>query len=916
MATKSELFLFEVVLEKIQYFVDDREIAIKFDFAKIFSLDLKDPKSLHIQIPEPLPLPPEPPGKKKKKKKKPKPKKKKKGKKGKEPPPPPEPEILVGQSMLVTSSAEVLVQNMRSSPMVVSLYSKEDTLVYIGSSIINWDEVYLKYLENIYSCKEAQPVWVKDEYNIFEENTAKLVAKITLKVTLTYLTDRVTSSFRTLTEDDVIKKVLYTGMNSRKTSVMCTLKTSEGEYKENLAKIPNRFVLDKPPPVTDKAIAYADYTNAPGVALPYDLKNDYCCLGNVDKPPALKYETPEGLVDIDYICDYIRKIISSCNDNMRMLRPQPTIRPRVRATDLDKLCYCKETAWPKGDLAERFRRETQGGPCPVCVRQLDGKPRLGTEGATKRVLDVANIRGPCGRPDCRIARDIRAYLEKLVEEDNKEIRLEDIIGPCGSKECTLVDKIKDFLTHRGKFSHEHAYTKPGLSTVCACLDRMQNALIRKGSCSSICSHDCESESDNCEGKTCPYRSTPIESSAPPPIKKGTKPPEIQQPKILHDKDKNPPKDNPKKPPKPEADKKIYYVYYFTVEYDNKALDPTSPLPTSPTSPESPTTTPTPSLTSAPTSGAATPKSTPKTPKSPKSGASTPVHKKSSTKFKHCARLCPTALAHKQSCSRSVCGISETKMPKHISASCTNVKCPSMEAAAVPRTPSPADSNVELKFDEIRNPCCVKSCEVSERVKDLICEGLAKKSKQTDKFDDNKDPCFCDCVCEFPMGGETTYCNICGGYETLGKAVSEQPAFLQPHPCPVYHKLQYMAKAKADALAVDDDDTRSFKGKSVIAKQLKVMSSGSKTEGSDTTRASVKGIKVKSKKDKKKKGKKSKEPSQGSPASRGEYHKICHMYLEQVPKNMGWLWNAEDIPGLKDDTKSSPDKDQVQETFKK
>ncbi|KAI5641719.1 hypothetical protein NE865_06023 [Phthorimaea operculella] len=819
--------------------------------------------------------------------------------------------------MLVTSSAEVLTQNMRTSPMVVSLYSKEDTLVFIGATNIYWDDVFYKYLESIYTCKDAKPVWVKDEYNIFEENTAKLVAKITLKVTLSYLTDRVTSCFRTLTEDDAIKKVLYTGMNSRDTSVMCTLKTTEDEYQVNLAKIPNNFVEDKqkqPPPLSDKPIAYANYNNAPAAVLPYELKNEYCCMGNIDKPYAPKFESTEGIVDIDFICDYVRKIISSCNDNMRMLRPRPTIRPRVRATDLDKLCYCKETAWPKGELAERFRRETQGGPCPVCVRQLDGKPRLGTEGATKRVLDVANIRGPCGRPDCRIARDIRAYLEKLVEEDNKEIRLEDIIGPCGSKECTLVDKIKDFLTHRGKFSHKNADTKPGLSTICACLDRMQNALIRKGSCSSICSHDCESESDNCEGKTCPYRSTSKESSAP--SKKDNKPPNPEQPIILHDKDKKPPedqqkqppKDDLKKPPTPDANKKVYYVYYFTVEYDNKNPVPTSPSsenksPTTPGSPTMTTTTPStgnktpispgsPTVTATPTSTSGAP--TPSTPMSSNSGGSTPAHKKSSVKFKHCSRLCPTALTQREVCSKSVCGITDKKKTsKQISASCTNVKCPSMEAAAVPRTPSPADSDIELKFDEIRNPCCVKSCEVSERVKDLICEGLAKKSKQSDKFDLKKDPCFCDCVCEFPMGGETTYCNICGGYEMLGPAVKEQPMFLQPHPCPVYHKLQDIGRKPESA---DDDDARSNKGKIGLGKQIKPVSPGNKTEASD----SVKGLQLKPKKDKKKK-RKSTEHTQGSPASRGQYHKSCHVYLEQVPKNMGWLWNAEDIPGLKDIT---------------
>lgn len=690
MAVTNAMFLFEVVVENVKSLVESRYLVIRSEFADIFSLELKDPKQMHIVIPEPPPLPPEPPGKKGKKKKPPP----KKGKKGKVEEPPPEPVIQSGQSVLFTSSAEFLIQNMKKFPLEMSLWSKEDNLTYIGSNSIPWDQRFVEYLEKICNCQEPLPITLNEEYNIFEEGTAKLMAKIGIQVKLTYLTDRVTTCFRTLSEDPAVKKVLYTGVNSKTTSYMITLKTTDEVFEENCNKIENNFIKDKPKP---NKVVYADYKNAPGANLTFFNEGDYCCMGNADKPPESIYKAPETCPDVDHIVDYVRKIIVSCNDNMRMLTPRPTISPRIKATDIDRLCYCKETRWPEGEFAQRFKKEAQSGPCPMCINA--GKRPEGNRPAT---FDIGNIRGPCGRPDCRIARDMRAYIENLVEEDNEEFKISDVIGPCGSKSCTLAEKIQQFLRHEGAF--KCGSTLEGLSTQCACLKTMQDALTKRNSCTSICSKDCENaessdESGQCEGKSCPFSNN----------------------------------------------NQVYNVYYFTVEHDFQN-NPSS-------APSSQTTT-----------------------------------SEKSSKFKYCSSDCPTMKAsEKSSCSKSTCPspfIDNLKASEQQGGQDDDTCIGPVCATKQPYPPSPADSDIMIHFDDIHNPCCVKSCDIAERVKDFIVDGVTNRKKRPQ----DDDPCYCDCVCTFKFSRKTTYCAVCGGYECLGDDMRDQPEFAKPHPCPVYHKL--------------------------------------------------------------------------------------------------------------------------------
>ncbi|XP_041977614.1 uncharacterized protein LOC121731968 [Aricia agestis] len=507
MSVSSAMFLFEVVVESVDSLVQSQQFVIRSDFADIFSLELKDPKQLHIPMPEPLPLPSEPPGKKGKKKKKAKPKKRgKKGKKDKEVEPPPGPVIQSGQSVLFSSTAEFLIQTMKKFPLELALWSKEDRFTHIGSALIPWDLNFFSYLQKIFECGEVPPpVKINETYNIFEEGTAKLMARVGIQIKLTYLADKITTAFRTLSEDPAMMRILYTGLNSKTTSFICNMKNRDEE------KIDHTYVKDVSKP--DK-IEFASYKNAPSANLTNFKDENYCCMNDADKPSSTDYKVSELAPDIDFIIDYVRKIIVSCNNNMRMLTPRPVLKPRAKATDLDKLCYCRELNWPEGETAARFRDEIQSSPCAVCANAAED-----LEKARRNTIDLTNIRGPCGRTDCRIARYMKSYIQDLIEEDNQEININDVVGPCGSKECTLADKIKQILRHEGLF--KKGATKEGLSTQCACIDRLQNALSQ-GSCLASCPKECEETDSYCQGNICPYKE-PIQN--------------------------------------------VYNVYYFTVEYD-------------------------------------------------------------------------------------------------------------------------------------------------------------------------------------------------------------------------------------------------------------------------------------------------------------------------------------------------------------
>lgn len=228
--------------------------------------------------------------------------------------------------------------------------------------------------------------------------------------------------------------------------------------------------------------------------------------------------------------------------------------------------------------------------------------------------------------------------------------------------------------------------------------------------------------------------------------------------------------------------------------------------------------------------------------------------------------------------------------------CNHVECDAKEHK---EPPTPPDDRILIDLSSIKRECCHKV--------EQVVGGMTAKMKVGQEHD----PCYCTCECTFGFTKKTTYCNICGGYEISGDELSRRPASDMPFPCPIFHKL---------------GDKR---GKSISA------------SGSDSKRnvkASKKSIVDKSAESEKdsKKGKKKKKDDRfkfnyGYQGIRTYFntfflsqfkvllrlmcviklhsfsapqigHSHCAMpctgTLGNVPKHMGWLWTAEDIPGMK------------------
>ncbi|GBP68751.1 hypothetical protein EVAR_99021_1 [Eumeta japonica] len=795
MAESTGLFLFEVMLENVTNFSDCQQLIIRTDFANIFSLELKDPKKIHFVMPEPAPLPP---GKK--------PAKQKKGQE------PGEPVIQVGQSVLFACSADLLMQIMKKYTVELSLWNKEENMVFVGSTPVLWENTFFKFLDEIMDCQMPNSVSYNDEYNIFEEGIAKIIAKVKLEIKLTYLKDKLTTSFRSLSEDPAIKKYLYTGINSKTTSFMCTMNTTDEVYEESSNKIEKTFIQDKP-------VAYADYKNAPGANLGLYTEGDYCCMGNADKPPSSIYKAPQALPSTDYIIDYVRKIIISCNDNLRMLTPQSTIKPEIKATDLDKVCICAEKDWPPGPLAQVMKEEITDEPCVLCI---DNSAKR--EAARRAVLKIEHIRGPCGRADCRVARDIRSYLEKLIIEDNKEIEIEDIIGPCGSKSCTVAVNIRELLRRSGLYVRGKKL--PGYSTQCACLDQMEDAMIDRTEpctfpCNDICKEHiemtggCLSSHDKCDKKKCCANTS-----------------------------------------------KVKQIYYCAVQYNFEY--------------------------------------------EMKSETSTPDQSVKSIRSGDCVALCPSLKSMPRTCARSSCSLNLSRFHEETVKGIKLTEshdsgCKSCQKSIQPEhEPSPADSHVMLDLKDIPGPCSAQTCDIAKNFQAMILDSV--KSKKELDASGKKDPCFCDCDCKFGTIKRTTYCPICGGYEVLGDDLNGEPSYVQPIPCPMYHKIYDKSKvqppyswpneSKMKDKIQDNSNTSGRGGKPAQLDQKQAMGfpSTKKSEVKKDDKKNSEGKKdVKSAKQK------------GVEDPSGAYlnpHLRCGPQRPpRVPKHMGWLWTAEDIPGM-------------------
>ncbi|KPJ19084.1 hypothetical protein RR48_12595 [Papilio machaon] len=197
--------------------------------------------------------------------------------------------------------------------------------------------------------------------------------------------------------------------------------------------------------------------------------------------------------------------------------------------------------------------------------------------------------------------------------------------------------------------------------------------------------------------------------------------------------------------------------------------------------------------------------------------------------------------------------------------------------------TPPDPQVLLDLENMNKICCDKTEKVEE-----VVGGITAKMKL------GNDPCFCTCECTFSYTKKTTLCGICGGYEKLGEEYEHAPKHSFPMPCPVYHKL--MDKNKLKVLSTSGSDTKKKEDSG-----QKSVRTGSKS-GTSSDKRSIAEKKSESEKDRKKERKDDRfKFNYGYKAPQiGHMHCAmpCTGTLGPVPRNMGWLWTADNVPGLK------------------
>ncbi|XP_046965267.1 uncharacterized protein LOC124533794 isoform X2 [Vanessa cardui] len=229
-------------------------------------------------------------------------------------------------------------------------------------------------------------------------------------------------------------------------------------------------------------------------------------------------------------------------------------------------------------------------------------------------------------------------------------------------------------------------------------------------------------------------------------------------------------------------------------------------------------------------------------------------------------------------------------PKIRITKCKDVNCNDRVHRKLP--PSGTDGRINLDMSNLKKECCNENKTV-EKVEEVI-GGVTAKMKYGD------DPCFCTCECTFGFTKKTTYCDVCGGYELAGDEISKKPFHEMPIPCPIFHNLVDKSKLKTWSTSGSEG-----KKKGDDQKNLKTSSPLQKAAASDKPQTVTEKKSVESEKDSKKGKKKKKDDrfkfNYGYKAPQIGHSKCglpCTGTLDNVPKNMGWLWTSEDVPGMK------------------
>ncbi|XP_022819693.1 uncharacterized protein LOC111351783 isoform X2 [Spodoptera litura] len=274
------------------------------------------------------------------------------------------------------------------------------------------------------------------------------------------------------------------------------------------------------------------------------------------------------------------------------------------------------------------------------------------------------------------------------------------------------------------------------------------------------------------------------------------------------------------------------------------------------------------------------------------------------KFRICDVDCPAKKLENLSGTLSVCSLDLPMEASHLITvkKCDRVDCDGKKTRQ-PRTPP--DDAIYLDLGITKNE--KKNLEKVEKV----VGGMRAKMKFGDE------PCYCECECKFGFVKKTTFCNICGGYENFGEEYPKRPKSELPFPCPIFHKLVDRSKistsgsdTKRDKKEVKDMSEAKSKDKKEGLEDKK------ETDGNEIKKDKRKTPKQKttvldrkssdSDRDQTKKGKRRKKDSRfkfnyGYQAPQIGHSRCllpCGGTLGAVPKRMGWLWNAENVPGVK------------------
>ncbi|XP_045532518.1 uncharacterized protein LOC123720090 isoform X4 [Pieris brassicae] len=280
----------------------------------------------------------------------------------------------------------------------------------------------------------------------------------------------------------------------------------------------------------------------------------------------------------------------------------------------------------------------------------------------------------------------------------------------------------------------------------------------------------------------------------------------------------------------------------------------------------------------------------------KSPSNKSIPSKAKFKFKPCDSECQVMKNRSGSCPASTCTLDlpEEAAPLISIAKCKQVVCDNKQHRVLP---PPADDQILLDLSSLQRDCCDRT-DMTEMVQEVV-GGMTAKMKV------GKDPCYCSCECRFGFMKKTTYCGVCGGYEMIGEELAGKQ-IKEVFPCPFYHKL--IDKNKLKTLSISGSDSKK-KGDDVSVKAMKVSSSQKATASEKRTPTQTSAVtekkSVESEKDSKKSKKKKKDDrfkfNYGYKAPQIGHSRCafpCTGTLNNVPKKMGWLWTAEDVPGMK------------------